>query len=147
MLSKLLLLVLASLPVAALADDNSFHGWAECTGKSKTVTVSIKIGVFAGGNSAHFSYVDSAKPGEPWVFDVNPSDIMAASVGWQFANFAHGHHNTILKLMADGDIFGRPTRDDSSAAPYYGRLFLQTGNDRPTKESFKVACKNDLQEE
>jgi hypothetical protein len=72
---------------------------------------------------------------------------MIATLGWQYANLAHGHHNTIVKLMADGDIFGRPTRDDSSAAPFLGKLYVQTGNDSPSKELFKVTCRNKLLEE
>ena len=146
-MTKIFLALLLLSPLAALAasTDDAFHGWVECSGRAATVTVDLKFGVFVGGNSAHFSYVDSKNPSQPWVFNVNPKEIMAATVGPQYANFAHGHHNTVIKLMADGDIFSRPTRDKSPSARYFGKLFLQTGNgDHPQKQVFKVTCKNDL---
>ena len=61
------------------------------------------------------------------------------------AILSHGHHNTIVKLMTDGDLFGRPTNDESKNGPFSGKLFLQTSNgEKPIRKIFNVTCKNGL---
>lgn len=53
-----------------------------------------------------------------------------------------------MKLMADGDLFGRPGKSENKDAPYYGRLFVRTGNgEHPYKRVFKVTCRNELIDE
>ena len=129
----------------ALADKTDMHhGYVTCKGQSGKIAVSLTVGVFESGNTARFSYVNTSKPSDPWAFDIKPTDISEAYIGYQHLTFEYGHHNTGIKVVADGDIFGGSSEKANEATPYQGILFLQTGNDKPTKEKFNVTCKKTI---
>ena len=135
--------VLSALSTVALADESDMHhGSVNCLGQKGVLSVSLELSVFSSsGNTAHFSYTDLTHATEPWVFDVNPKDIFMAEIGYQSVAFEEGHHNTIIKLLGDADIFGSSSDDATEKSPYKGVLYLQTGNgENPTKEKFEVTC-------
>lgn len=143
----IILLISCFSTVSVLADSSDmYHGYVTCKGQKGTEAVNLFVGVFSpSGNSARFSLVDITKPTDPWAFEINPQDIYLATIGFQRVAFEMGHHNTIIKLLGDGNIFGGNTNEATERTPYKGKLYLETGNgENPTKQIFDVTCKKTL---
>ncbi|MEO5668871.1 MAG: hypothetical protein ABIR96_12495, partial [Bdellovibrionota bacterium] len=131
-MKKVMLLATTLLCSASVfAGTDMFHGEVTCNGQTESRTVNITVKVSETVNGATFNYVDLTKPNEPWSFDANPKEIQLAAIGYQRMAFEFGHHNTYLKVLGDGDFFGRDTETEQGS--YKGKLMLQTGSGEEMK--------------
>ncbi len=124
---------------ASIALGDIDNGQVVCDSRSGANDTSLTVQVAADGSrTAQFSFNGN-------VVELNPTDIQEASIQYRRLNFIFGHHNTVIKLSADSDIFGgdaeSPT-DSEGRAPYRGYLSYESGNgpDTHAKYLIPVSC-------
>jgi len=139
-LSPFTLLALLALGQTASAET------ATCRGtKSGVDSVTAKVTVSEDGKTRSFEFTQTYVNGNPpWTFTANDFDIVELFIGYNRTNLTWGHHNTVVKISADGDFLGyngaRETEDQNTG--YRGKLLLQTGpGDRPHIAKYDVVCK------
>lgn len=137
----LLSAILSTLTFTSMADDTEINrGVVTCYGHESNTQVILKV-IVNPEVSATFAVGMLDYPTMPEELELNPKEIQEASIGYQHLSFIFGHHNTVIKVMADGDIFGSESDDLSQNTPYYGKLFFQTGNsETPLIRTFDVTC-------
>lgn len=72
--------------------------------------------------------------------ELNVKEVEEAVLGYQRFNFLFAHHNTVIKVSADADIFGGVAEADHDSDPFQGVLFYQRGNGNSTIDRFQVQC-------
>ncbi|MGZ3655704.1 MAG: hypothetical protein ACXWR1_16555 [Bdellovibrionota bacterium] len=141
---KILLIALAlSSPFARAASEAAK---VTCTGVNPHVNqVSFTLSVNdKGAPTATMIYTDLTDDGTtkpPYNDAFDPRDISEATIDYQRLNFVFAHHNTVVKVSADGDIFGGASANDNELDPYNGVLFYQSGNGNAAIERFQIVCR------
>jgi hypothetical protein len=134
------------LSSSAFAASPAFTGTVVCTGVNPhvnkitfTLTIDDK-----GAAKSSMTYQNIQEDGEqhaPNSSDFDPRDILEATLGYQRVNFTFGHHNTVVKVSADGDIFGGASEKDDENAPFQGVLFYESGNGNASIDRFQITCR------
>jgi hypothetical protein len=104
-----------------------------------TLTVDEK-GV-GSASALYTSLSDDGEEHKPVELEFIARDMQDPAIDFQHASFIFAHHNTVAKLVADGDIFGGSTEDFKETAPFNGVFFYQSGNANSAISRWNVVCR------
>jgi hypothetical protein len=120
-----------------------------CTGEipgTESVTLTAQLTAEGAKYSAYKFQNLSDPTQDPWANDsVNPAETDELFIGYARFNYFFGHHNTLITVTADGDVFGYANVGETAEnnSGYRGKLVLWSGpGDNPQRKIFDVICKN-----
>jgi hypothetical protein len=81
----------------------------------------------------------------PEVHNLKVNEAHEARIGYRRLNFVWIHHNTVIKVSADADIFGGTIRgiEEDAYDSYKGVLYMEFGNDENNKirDTYRITCR------